>query len=135
MLTTKEAASEAVLLMQHLGFSPETISEYSLAGKVLMSVNGCAPVPLDEQTKAEVSDFETKHSATVYHVLAGGSESFMGQKCLLFVGKQDNTDFPIHEIAARRGSAFAYIINYLYPECSESGYVAVQHIPHPTRVS
>lgn len=135
MSNTKELTDEAIRLMQLLGFSPEVVTTYSLNGDVLMSGEGNAPIPLDDATRAEVLDFEKAHNAVVYHVVYSNLENVGPNKSLLCLRRDSESDFPIYETAARRGSVYAYVVNMLYPQDSDSGFVTIRHNPYPVRIS
>lgn len=134
-MNVKELTEEAINLMQLLGFSPEIISEYSLNRRVLMSGDGHAPAPLDNATQAEVAAFEKEHHAVVYSVVYGTLDGTGPNKSFLHVSSKGSPDFPLLETAARRGSAYAHIVNMLYPQDTKSGYISIRHEPYPVRVN
>lgn len=135
MLSPEGLSARAAHLMQLLGFDPVIIFEYTQHGNVLMSGDGLVPSPLDNATQAEVAAFEKEHHAVVYYVVYGTLDGAGPNKSFLHVTSKGSPDFPLLETAARRGSAYAHIVNMLYPQDTKSGYISIRHEPYPVRVN
>lgn len=73
--------------------------------------------------------------AVVYYVVYGTLENVGPHKNFLHVTSKGSPDFPLLETAARRGSAYAHIVNMLYPQDTKSGYISIRHEPYPVRVN
>ena len=115
---------EAITRMKMLNLYPNVIEEFEKENVINLSESGGILYWLDDEQRAMVKDFETKHDAVVYHVIHDYTE-FGELYSLLYVSKY-KSEWKDDRNDLKYGCACAYVKNMDEDWCSEFGSIGIK---------
>ncbi len=116
--------SEAVERMKLLELYPTVISEFENENIINKSEHNGILYWLDDEEKAFVLNFESKHNAVVYHIVK--TNTLIGCMLSVFYVSDTESEWETDREDLKNGEQLCYVKNIDNPDCSEFGYIRFQ---------